>query len=156
MNPAQITNNIFGKTFALKLGNLSIAPTYWQAAAIVFLLFLLVWTLARLRHLYVGWSFKAAGSMVLIGFLLAVVLEGFMILGGRTVFTEVLGWKTPPKPISLLLDASRAKLVRVLGVTEEIPASAAKETPSYKSVVSDFQTLSPKEAEKARSFICEP
>ena len=153
MNPAQFINKTLG---IYKLGNIYIEPTYWQAAAIVFLLFLLVWTLARLRHLYVGWSFKAAGSMILIGFLFAVILEGFMILGGRTVLTGFLGWKNPPKPLGFILDAGRAKLVKVLGVTEEIPSSVAKENASYKSVVSDFQALSPKEADKARSFICKP
>lgn len=79
-----------------------------------------------------------------------------MVLGGRTLFTEVLGWKNPPKPISVLLNASRAKLVKVLGVTEEVPASYAQETSNYKSVISDFESLTPKEADKVRSAICQP
>jgi len=158
MNSAPLfgSASLLGKTFDVTLGGLFLTPTYWQAAAIVFLLFLLVLTLARLRHVYVNWSFKAAGSMILIGFVLAVVLEGFMVLGGRTLFTEVLGWKNPPKPISVLLNASRAKLVKVLGVAEEVPASYASETPNYKRVVSDYQSLSPKEAEKVRLQICQP
>lgn len=79
-----------------------------------------------------------------------------MLLGGRTLFTEILGWKNPPKPISVVLDAGRAKLVNVLGVSQEISQSTAKETPTFQSVINDFSNLSEKDAQKARSFICEP
>jgi hypothetical protein len=152
MNPAQIIN----KTFNFKLGGLDIAPTYWQAAAIIFLLFALVSTLARMRHLYIKWSFSGWPAWLFMGFLLALVLEGFLLLGGRTVVTGLLGWKNPPKPISTALEVSRAKLVDVLGVTDEIPSSIASEEPTYSSVVFDFQSLSQDEAKKARSFICQP
>lgn len=152
MKPAEIIN----KTFSLKLGSLDISPTYWQAAAIVFLLFLLVLTLARLRRLFIKWSFSGWHAWFFMGFLLALVLEGFFIIAGRTVVTELLGWKNPPKPISTALNAGREKLITVLGVTDEIPASVADEPANYSSVISDFQSLSPAEAEKARSFICRP
>jgi hypothetical protein len=94
--------------------------------------------------------------MLFWGFLLALVVEGVLILGGRTILTEVIGWDNAPKPISTALDAGRAKLVDVLGVTDEIPSSNAKNTPTYQSVVGDFASLSEKDADKVRSFICEP
>ena len=126
-----------------------IEPTYWQAGAIVFLLFLLVLTFARLRFLYIHWSLgKGTISFLFYGFLLAIILEGFLILGGRTLFTEVLGWKSAPKPISTILDAGREKIVKVLGTS--------KEAPSAQSVVNDFEILSDKEAETAKNFICKP
>lgn len=155
MEPAQAIQ-IINKTFSFKLGSLDIAPTYWQAAAIIFLLFLLVFSLARLRRMFIKWSFSGWHAWLFMGFLLALILEGFLLIGGRTVVTQVLGWKNPPKPISRVLEASRIKLINVLGVTDEIPASVASEEPSYSSVVSDFQALSPDEAEEARSLICQP
>lgn len=90
------------------------------------------------------------------GFLFALVLGGFLILGGRTFLTGVLGWKSAPKPILSVLDAGRAKLVNVLGVQDEVPSSTAREKSSSESVVSDFQSLTPDEAREARSSICEP
>jgi len=144
--------NVLNKTFNLKVGQVNIAPTYWQAAAIIFLLFLLVLTLARMRYLYLHWSFgKSSIAMMFWGFLLALIVEGFLLIGGRTLLTEIIGWRNPPKPISTALDSGRAKLVNVLG--EE---SGQVEPVTYSSVVSNFQLLSSSEKEKARTFICEP
>jgi hypothetical protein len=78
-----------------------------------------------------------------------------MIISGRTLFTEILGWENAPKPISALLDTSRNKLVDVLGVTEEIPASYASEAPTYKGVVGDYENLSIEDKETVKNFICE-
>ncbi len=94
--------------------------------------------------------------MLFWGFLLALILEGFLILGGRTLLTEIVGWKNAPKPILSVLDAGRNKLVDVLGVTDQIPISTAREDPTLYDVISDFQSLSPDEAEKIRSMICQP
>ena len=136
---------------------LYIEPTYWQAFAIVFLLFLLVLTFARLRHLYVHWSVsKPAVSFIFYGFLLALIAEGFLILSGRTLFTEGLGWENAPKPISTVLEISRNKLVDVLGVTEEIPSSYAQVQASYQSVVEDYESLTSEEKGEIKNFICKP
>lgn len=94
--------------------------------------------------------------MLFWGFLLALILESFLIIGGRTLFTEILGWENAPKPILNALDAGRNKLVDVLGVTDEVPTSTAREDPNLDDVVSDFQSLSPDEAEEVRSIICQP
>ena len=48
-----------------------------------------------------------------------------------------------------------AKIVKVLGITEEVPASLAQEEPTLQGVISDFQSLSPSEAEKFRSLVCQ-
>src|SRR4030067_1963214 len=110
MSPLFWLNKSIG-TYNIK--GIYIEPTYWQAFAIVFLLFLLVLTFARLRHLYVHWSVsKPAVSFIFYGFLLALVVEGFLIISGRTLFTEILGWKNAPKPVSTILDAGRVKLVK--------------------------------------------
>lgn len=79
-----------------------------------------------------------------------------MIIGGKTAITELVGWKNAPKPISTLLDSGRNKLVQVLGVTEEIPASVAKEDPSVEEAIVIFQSLDPSESAKVRKMICEP
>ncbi|MFV1917293.1 MAG: hypothetical protein ACC618_02335 [Patescibacteria group bacterium] len=136
------------QTFNLKLGNWNLTPEYWTAATIVFLLFALVFSLARLRKMYVHWSLKGFVPQVLIGFVLALVLEGFLILGGRTLLTSILGWDNAPKPISTALDIGRAKLVNVLGASDEAATS--------KSVVLDFQSLSSTERDVAKIQICEP
>ena len=147
---------VFKQTIDLNFGNFSFSPSYIQAGAIVLLLFLLVLTLARVRRLYVNWNMSSAGSMIFIGFVLALILEGFLILGGRTILTEILGWKNAPKPLQNALVAGRAEMAKVLGVTEEIPDSYAEGTPDISDIVTEFQSLNPDDAEKFRSMICAP
>lgn len=145
------------KTFNFKLGALNIQPTYWQAGTIIVLLFLLVFTLARMRYLYVSWSLgKSAVAMIFWGFLLALVIEGFLLIGGRTLLTEILGWKNAPKPIANVLQAGRLRLVDVLGVTDEVPQSLASEEPSITDVVELIQLLNSEERVKLESMVCSP
>ncbi|OGM54613.1 hypothetical protein A3E15_01340 [Candidatus Woesebacteria bacterium RIFCSPHIGHO2_12_FULL_42_9] len=142
------------KTFDFNLGNLTFSPTYVIAGAIVFLLFLLVLTLAQVRRHLLNWSIKGGIFGISLGFLLALIFEGFLLIGGRTIITEFLGWKNAPKPIVNILDAGRAKLVKVLGVTDEIPVSSAKNY-SSDEVLDAFQSLSPKDQDKVRGMVCE-
>lgn len=163
MNPKQLLQSsaqkvsILEKTFNLKIGSVYISPTYWQAALIVILLFALVFSLARMRHMYVNWSLgKSAIAMFFWGFVLTLILEGFLLIGGRTLLTEVLGWKNAPKPISTALDIGRQKLVNVLGTSNEVPQSSAQENMSAEQVIELYNNLSPSSSLKVQEFICEP
>lgn len=142
----------------LNLGSFKFDPTNntFRAVAIVALLFLLVLTLAKVRRDFVHWSFKGAIVGIFFGFLLALILEGFLIIGGKTAITEVLGWKNAPKPIQVAVDSGRTKLTQVLGAKDQIPQSYAAETPTADDAVKLLQSLDPTEVEKAKSLICEP
>lgn len=94
--------------------------------------------------------------MIFWGFLLAWVVEGFFLIGGRTFFTEILGWENAPKPISTALDAGRQRLVDVLGVTDKVPGSYAQEPSSPSTVINQYQTLSPGAQDEVRANICIP
>ena len=157
----QQIQNVWSKALApslnYKFGNINFSPSYVQAAAIVFLLFLLVLTIARVRYLYIHWSLgKSSLSMIFWGFILAVIVEGFLLIGGRTLFTEILGWKNAPKPISTLLDMGRNKVISVLGITDEIPTSNAKGKPGVDDLINQYKTLPEDEALKFRKSICLP
>lgn len=134
-----------------------IYPTYWQAVTIVLLIFLLIFTLARMRYLYVHWHLsKTSLAMMFWGFVLTLILEGFLWLGGRTVLTTVLGWKNPPKPIAATLETGREELREVLGETAEIDSAEAKTPVTYQSVVFDYKELSDEDKELVSKFICQP
>ena len=147
---------ILGKSFQFNFGNLNISTSYIQAGAIVVLLFLLVLSLAQFRRHLLSWSLKGALFGLFFGFLLALIIEGFLVVGGRTAITEIAGWKNAPQPIQAALDAGRAKLVQVLGVTEEVPPSVAKENPTVEDAINIFQSLDPSESSKVRKMLCEP
>lgn len=94
--------------------------------------------------------------MLFIGFVLALILEGFLILGGRTMLTEILGWENAPKPLQNALVAGRERMAEVLGITEEIPDTYAEGTLDLYDVVTEFQSLNSEDAEEFRSMICTP
>jgi hypothetical protein len=140
--------NSVGSRISDLASNISVAPTYIQAGAIIFLLFLLVVSLAQFRQHFVKWSMKGGLVGLFFGVLLTLILEGFLLLSGHTAITGVLGWKTAPKPISTALDLGKEKLTNVLGVGTDNP------TPN--DVIIIMQSLPPSEISKIKAIICTP
>lgn len=145
-----------GGNFNFKLGKLEFAPSYFTAVAVVVLLFILIITLAQVRRHFLDWSVKGALFGLFFGFILALILEGFLIIGGRTAITEVLGWENAPKPILALLDLGRGKLVNVLGVSDEVPSTFAQNKVGKEKIIEYFKNLSSSEAKEVKDAICEP
>jgi hypothetical protein len=155
MQPAQIWQNLT-KNFNFSLGNFSVPILYWQVGAIVFLLFILVLMMAKFRRHYVDWSLKGAIFGIFFGFLLALLLEGFLIIGGKTALTELLGWKDAPAPVTLALDAGKRELIKVMGIDTQIPSSMAEENVGVQETVNILQSLNPADLKKVKSIICRP
>jgi hypothetical protein len=143
----------FGK-FDLNIGNFSLPVSYAQAALVVFLIFILVLLMAQFRRHYVDWSLKGALFGIFFGFLLALILEGFLLIGGRTAITGFLGWKNAPAPLSIALDAGRNKLIQVLGIKDQIPSSFAKENTTVNGAVELLQSLNPADIKKVKTIFC--
>jgi hypothetical protein len=104
----------------------------------------------------IDWSLKGAVFGVFFGFLFALILEGFLIVGGKTALTEVLGWKNAPKPLQLAIDSGRNQLLNVLGVSTQIPSSIAKENVETEDVVDVLQSLNPTQMKQVKALICKP
>ena len=142
-------------SFNLNLGNLSIPIPYWQAFMIVALVFVLIISLAMFRRHQVDWSFKGVLFGIFFGFLLALFLEGFLIIGGKTALTSVLGWKDAPPVITQALDSGRNQLIKVLGVdTATIPSSFAKNSVGVEGAVEVLQSLNPVDTKTVRAIFC--
>lgn len=128
--------------------SINFSVSNWKAFAIIALIFLLVLSVAQVRRHYVNWSFKGAVFGIFFGFLLALFLEGFLIIGGKTALIEILGWKSPPKILQVAIDSGRAKLTSVLGIKDQ--------NSSQEQLVNLFQNLNPTDAKRVKSLICEP
>ena len=142
-----------GPLLNLKVGNLTFNPSYTHAGLILLLLFFLVLTLAQVRRHFINWSFKGALFGLFLGFLLALIVEGFLVIGGRTAVTEILGWKNPPKPVSVALDAGKEKLINVLGTDIEISPSNASGN-KIEELIKIIDTLSSEEKENLQTKLC--
>lgn len=142
-------------SYNLNLGKWQIPIPYWEAVLIVALLFVLVLSLAEFRRHKMKWSFSGALFGIFFGFLLALFLEGFLIIGGKTALTSVLGWKNPPPYISDALDAGRTKLVQVLGIsTANIPSTFAKESSAVQTTIQVLQNLNPTDTKTVKAIFC--
>ncbi len=149
-------SNVLSLTTNVKFGSFNLPIPYVEVGAIVFLLFLLILSLAQFRRHYVDWSFKGALFGIFFGFLLALTLESFLLIGGKTALTEVLGWKSAPKPLQVALDSGRGQLIKVLGIQDQIPAASAKETSSPSAVIEAIQSLNTNERKQIKTLICTP
>ena len=137
-------------------GELKFEPNVVQAGLIVLLLFLLVLTFAQLRKRFMNWHIRGILPGVFMGLLLTLFVEGFLIIGGKTLLTEVLGWENAPKPIANVLDSGRSKLVKVLGVTDEIPESKASEDLNIDELIYYYEKLTDTDKDNLQSVVCEP
>lgn len=126
--------------------------SYLQAGLIVLCVFLLILTFGMLRHRYNNWTIKGVFPGIALGFIFALVIEAALLVGGRTVITEVLGWKDAPKPISNALEVSRSRFVDVLGVT--VPESKADQKPTAGAIADSYSNLSKSEQDSLKTLIC--
>lgn len=148
--------DVLFKTFTLTLGKFSLPISYIQAALVILLIFVIVLSMAQFRRHSIEWSFKGGLAGLFFGFLLALILEGFLFIGGKTALTEIFGWKNAPKPISVALDLGRSRLVEVLGIQTSIPTSLAKENTTVQTAVETIQSLNPADMKKVKSLLCQP
>ncbi|MEK7472709.1 MAG: hypothetical protein AAB625_01585 [Patescibacteria group bacterium] len=151
----QIIGTLFQNVVSF-FSNFSVAPTYIKAGAIIVLIFLLIIVLAQFRHHFVKWSLKGGLMGLFFGFLLALFLEGFLLIAGRTAVTELLGWKNAPKPIKTALDIGHQKLINVLGTSEQINKTYASTNPTIEDALNTLQDLDPVEIIKIKAIICQP
>jgi len=136
-------------------GGFIFAPTLFQAIAVVILIFLLILTLGQLRRRYANWRISGILPGILFGFILALIIEALLVISGKTVFTEIMGWKSAPKPISNVLDAGQNKLKKTLGVsTGDINIKAQKKK-SVDEILKSINNLTLQERLHLVTKVCE-
>lgn len=148
--------DLWYKTFDLNVGKFSMPIPYVQAIAIIFLVFLLILAMAQFRRHEVDFSMKGAVFGIFFGFVLALILEGFLLISGRTAITGILGWKDAPKPIQLALDAGRGQLVKVLGAEASDTSGISSENLTVQGAVKLLQSLNPSDSKKVKALFCQP
>ncbi len=138
-----------------KWGSFEISPSYYQVGIILVLVFLLLMSLARIRRMFIHWSLGRHSIAIFVwGFIVALIVEGFFILAGRTMFTEILGLKNLPKPISSFIDLGRSRVYKVLGESVEIKESSAIGGGDAKSLVKSFFLLDEAAKKEVKKQIC--
>ncbi len=143
------------KTFDLEIAGYSIKPEYWHAGVILFLVFSILLTLARYRQLKIKWNLSSFIPTLILGFSLAIILETALILNGKTLMTEILGWENAPKPISTIINTGRSRMAHVLGETHEVSASSNDEGTITEEMLLLYTSMNQNEAEKVKQIICQ-
>jgi Na+/H+ antiporter NhaC len=103
----------------LHIGSITVASNVWQAVIIVVLIFVLILVLAYMSRNFLEWSLSGFGIGLVIGFILAIVIEGFLLIGGKTVLTGILSWKKAPAPIQKVLNDGHTRLLEVMNVPKQ-------------------------------------
>ena len=103
----------------LHIGPFTISPNIWQAGAIILLIFVLVLVMAYMSRNFMSWSLSGAWIGLVVGIALTLILEGFLLIGGKTVIISLLGIKNAPQPIQSALDSGHKELLDAL----QVPAS---------------------------------
>jgi hypothetical protein len=129
-------------------GGLAMSESWVKVAIIIGLVFLLLLVVAKMTRGYMSWYTNFWWLWTGLGFLLAIVVEGFFLLSGGTVFTSVLGWEGAPKPIQAVLSQGRERLKEVL--EENAP------TPTTESVLDEYELLDEASSAKVQAQICTP
>lgn|SRR5690606_37940583 len=130
------------------------SPTYLQAGFVAFCVFVFILAFAMFQRRQHQENIKNTMPGIAFGFAIAIVLEAMLLVGGRTLLTEFLGWDNAPKPISNALDASRTRLVEVLGVTDEIPQSNASAPLTVRELNEHYENLSAEDRELLQNLVC--
>ena len=141
--------------FNFNLGSYSLSVPYFEVAALVILIFLLIITMAQLRRHNIDWSIEGIVFGTFFGFLLALTLEGFLITKGGTILTGILGWKSAPAPISIALDAGKNKLIQVLGANSLSATSSIQENTTVTGALKLLQNLNPADVKKVKAIFCQ-
>lgn len=143
------------KPLYYKLGAFEVSPSHYQVGIILFLVFLLLLSLARVRRMFIHWSFGRQSIAIFAwGFIVALIVEGFFILAGRTMFTELLGLRNLPKPISSFIDLGRSRVYQVLGESVEIKESSAVSDPDAQSLIKSFFLLDEQGKKEVKNQVC--
>jgi hypothetical protein len=145
---------ILAPRFNLNIGRFSLPVPYFEAFLVVLLVFVLILSFAQFRRHTVNWSFKGIVFGTFFGFMLALIIEGFLIIKGGTILTSILGWTNAPAPISIALDAGRAKLTQVLGVSVKSPSSIVNENSNVSSAIQFLQNLNPNDIKNVKAILC--
>ena len=158
MKIPEVTANLdsLQKTFPVNLpGGLIMEPSYLTAGAIVALLFLLILTLGQLRHRLLHWHMKGFAPGILFGIIITLIFEGFALVGGHTIITEILGWKNAPKPISVALDSGKNQLAGVLGVSDvSLAKDQCEENLSAPQLLKRYKSLDEEPRNTLKDEIC--
>jgi|GEM_PF-622451 len=135
-------------------GGFVFSPTYLQAGIVILCLFLFIFTFSLVQRHQTQLTIKGVMPGIALGFTLALLIEAIFLVGGKTVITELLGWKNAPKPISNAIEISRSRFVEVLGINSTVPEGKAKEKFRAEELMQRYEELSNSEKENLKRLIC--
>lgn len=142
-----IVNNIFAQF------DIALSSGTGQAVAIIIGVFLFTLLFAFTRHHMLTWSIKGALFGVVMGIIITLVSESFLLVGGKTVIFEIAHNPNTPKVVVDTLRDASVELSRAFGPDLRVLSAAA--SPSA-SILETYHQLKSSEQGFVRSAICRP
>lgn len=151
--PLQIYS--FAYNLISQLG-VSIPPGILQVALIGTGVFLFTLLLGLARHHMLAWSIKGAWFGFLLGMVLLLILEGFLLVGGKTAISELVKNKRTPENVRVFLEKNMTELAQSLSNNPKALGASTKSGNPSASFVSQFENLPRGEQDAVKEEICQP
>lgn len=126
-----------------------------QAMLIIIGVFLFTLVLGLARHHMLVWSIKGAGFGIVMGAILMLILEGILLVGGKTAVGEIVKNNSTPDNVRVFLQKNMSELASQIGA-EPGTLGAASEKIDPEVVISEFKNLESLEQKAVQEAICKP
>lgn len=135
--------------------NIHVTGNTVQATFIIIVVFLFALLLGVARHHMLAWSIKGAWFGIFFGILLTLLVEAFLLVGGRTALVETLNNEKIPKTVRNTIREGTREISNSLN--NEIPMlSAQDQQDPTKNVISLFSSLKREDQQTVERAICLP
>lgn len=131
-----------------------VSPQYQQALIIGIGVFLIILLLGVTRRHMLNWSIKGAWFGVVFGIVVTLLVQGLLLVGGKTAVVEVVRNEKTPKNVRVFLQENITELAQSLA--SEPKTLGAQEELNFQDFIDGFSTLPKKDQQKVKNLICEP
>ena len=133
----------------------SVSQDTVQVIVILVSVFVLILTLGLARHHMLTWSIKGAWFGVLVGVILTLVAEGFLLVSSKTALVELVNNKNIPENIRNQVQENVLELAKNLSPLNSPKVLNAK-APDSETVIKEFKSLAPSGQSEVKGEICAP
>lgn len=134
-----------------------LAPSVKQIGIIALGIFFFLLLFGLARHHMLEWSLKGAYFGIFLGIILTLVIEAFLLVGGRTLIVAAVKNEKTPQVVRIFLQKNMMELAESLaGEPKTLGAAGEQKTLSPNEVVNNFSLLSPNDQSRVQQRICAP
>lgn len=126
-----------------------------QGILIIIGIFFFTLLLGATRHHMLHWSLKGAGFGLVLGIIVTLVLEGVLLVGGKTAIAQAIKNNNTPPDVRIFLQKNLSELAQLI---ESSPTTLGASSDGALSgqIAEAYKDLNSKEQKQVRDAVCTP